>query len=304
MDDAVDRLEGARRRKRRGRQQADGQVGPRAAEAQRVEAAAVEAARRRRRARPARSRHAAIGSSSSRRQTWRSCSHEPPERRVGSEVGMHEPRPGRASGTGTAVQFVVRSLTTCAGLLERRQLVAAGAGGIEVVEQRRGRRAGEADRARSAGARARAAARRTTSGTKSRCSSRACSMRARLTCRSKYVDVDEARAVAVGARRERAHHLLLAELGADRDDLARLDVGGEADDEVGEALPGGGVEPAAPLIRLADVVDERERPVDARDDEDPLDRAPGLRAHDPQRPALATPRARWRRRGRVRRSSP
>ena len=50
------------------------------------------------------------------------------------------------------------------------------------------------------------------------------------------LDVDELRARAVGRVGDRAGQRLLAGLGADRDHLAGLDVGREADDEVGEPL--------------------------------------------------------------------
>ena len=48
-------------------------------------------------------------------------------------------------------------------------------------------------------------------------------------------DVHELRAVLVRALRDRADQVLLAWLAADRDDLPLLDVGAEADGEVGEA---------------------------------------------------------------------
>jgi hypothetical protein len=48
-------------------------------------------------------------------------------------------------------------------------------------------------------------------------------------------DVDELRARAVGGLGDRAGHVELRRLGSDGDDLARLNVGGEANDEVGVA---------------------------------------------------------------------
>src|SRR5207247_7166351 len=50
------------------------------------------------------------------------------------------------------------------------------------------------------------------------------------------VDVDELRAALVCARGQRARQLFLAEAAADVEDLARLDVGAEVDDEIGVAL--------------------------------------------------------------------
>ena len=64
-----------------------------------------------------------------------------------------------------------------------------------------------------------------------------------LDVRIEPADVDELRAVPVGARGERAHEVLLAGLAADGDDLVLLHVGAEADDEVGEAREGGVVHP-------------------------------------------------------------
>src|SRR6185503_4803356 len=56
-------------------------------------------------------------------------------------------------------------------------------------------------------------------------------------------DVDELRAVLVGAGRERADQVLLAWLAPDRDDLVLLHVGAEADDQVGEAGEVGWIHP-------------------------------------------------------------
>ena len=56
-------------------------------------------------------------------------------------------------------------------------------------------------------------------------------------------DVDEARAMAVGTRREGADEVLLARLAREGDDLVLLDVGAEADHEVGEAGKGGVIHP-------------------------------------------------------------
>jgi hypothetical protein len=49
-------------------------------------------------------------------------------------------------------------------------------------------------------------------------------------------EIDEARAVAVAARGDRACRRLAPDLAPQLDDLARLDVGAEADDEIREAL--------------------------------------------------------------------
>src|SRR6266516_3769945 len=50
------------------------------------------------------------------------------------------------------------------------------------------------------------------------------------------VDVHELRAAPVGARRQGASELLLAEAGPDVEDLAALDVGAKVDDQIGVAL--------------------------------------------------------------------
>ena len=90
--------------------------------------------------------------------------------------------------------------------------------------------------------------------------------------------------MAVGARGERAHHLLLAQLGADRDDLALLHVGGEADGEVGEALERRLVEAglAVGAGHRRWFVHQLQRLLDPRDLEDAVDGAASLGAHDGQ----------------------
>ena len=192
-------------------------------------------------------------------------------------------------GHGTIVQFVVRSLTTDAGLADER---AAGRG-RRGAGSRSSSSPGVAGpvrpmRAQRRRRRARGSARRTTAARSRASPRRRRRMPRALDVHVEVLHVDELRAVAVGAGRQRADHRLLAELGADRDDLAGLHVGREADDEVGEALEGGRVEgdvrgarhrrdgtargPAA--RRSSGVVDDLEHARDARDVEDPLDRPP------------------------------
>ena len=65
------------------------------------------------------------------------------------------------------------------------------------------------------------------------------------------LDVDELRARAVGALGDRPREVELARLGRDRDDLPRLHVGGEVDDEVRVALEDRGARPARAVGRRA-----------------------------------------------------
>ena len=105
---------------RAARQQADGEVGARAAVVERVEAALGEPLRRRRSSVSARRVQAAtrvvlvepqhVHRAAAR--AWRA-----PRRRL--EVGMDERRPRRASGTGAIVQLVVAAADDLAGLLDR-----------------------------------------------------------------------------------------------------------------------------------------------------------------------------------------
>ena len=59
-----------------------------------------------------------------------------------------------------------------------------------------------------------------------------------LDVRVEVANVNKSCAVPVGAGGQRAGHLFLADLGADRDDLPLLDVCSKADYQVGEALKG------------------------------------------------------------------
>ena len=141
------------------------------------------------------------------------------------------------------LQLVVRVVDDLAGLLQERQRVAARALGVDVVEQAGRDRAAERD------PRAALVAEREHPLAEPRRDELERVLRGVLEPRALDVDVevgrvDELRAVAVGAGGERAHDLLLADLAADRDDLAGLDVGAEADEQVGEALQRGGVEAA------------------------------------------------------------
>jgi len=61
-----------------------------------------------------------------------------------------------------------------------------------------------------------------------------------LQIRVPVVDVDELRAALVGARSDGPRELFLPEAGADIEDLTRLDVGAEVDEQVGEAFDAGG----------------------------------------------------------------
>jgi hypothetical protein len=65
-----------------------------------------------------------------------------------------------------------------------------------------------------------------------------------LRVRVEVRDVHEPRTPAVGCRRHLACHLLLAKSGADRDDLALLDVRSDSDGELGETSGAGGVQGA------------------------------------------------------------
>ena len=196
----------------------------------------------------ARERQAAIGSSSSSRQTWSrcasSCSSAAPASRSGKTTLAHA-----GVGQGAIVQFVVRSLTTLPASLsdgKRSRPTRAGS-----RSSSRPGATGPERPTRAAPTSPRASRRLPCqSGMKSRSSSRACSMRARLTHGIEVLDVDELGAVAVGARGDGADHELLARLAGDRDDLAGLHVGAESDDDVGEALEGGVVH--APRLYAAD----------------------------------------------------
>ena len=61
------------------------------------------------------------------------------------------------------------------------------------------------------------------------------SSRSRLTHWSEYQTSTKLGATLVGGARDLARQLLLADVARDADELARLDVGAEADDQVGEA---------------------------------------------------------------------
>ena len=230
----------ARGHEARGRQQPDGEVGARAVEVQGVESPGADA----------------LGGLDELVGARTPGGHgvvlvqaadvddllgEPGQRRVGVELGVHELRPrGRRAGHGGPVRRAV--VDDLAGLAQEGQLVAPDAGRVEVVEQ-----AGS-DRARQADPRGaelaeledppavprRHVVERLLVGVEE--------PRA-LDVEVEVLDVDEAGAVAVGAGGQRARQRLLAQLGADGDHLAALDVGGEPDDEVGEALERRGVEP-------------------------------------------------------------
>ena len=215
---------------------------PGAGEAQRVEAARRRARSAAPTSRPARSRQAATGSSSSRRQTWRICSPSRAERRVRRRGRGARAAPSGRVGQGTAVQFVVRVVDDRAGLLQRRQLVAARR------VRGRGRRAGPgAPGPVSADARAALAAELEHALAEpgghevERVLVGVLDARA-LDVQVEVRDVDELRARAGRrwrrARGSRSSLPISAPIG---DDLAGLDVGGEADGEVGEALEGGRV---------------------------------------------------------------
>ena len=129
----------------RAREQADGQVGARAAVVQRVEAALGQRARRRRPAcRRARARRP-TGFVLVEPQHVQELLLELGQRGVGLEVGVHELGPGRRrAGQDRPVELAAAD--DLAGLADRGQAVAAGAHRVEVVEQARGDRAGERDR--------------------------------------------------------------------------------------------------------------------------------------------------------------
>ena len=163
------------------------------------------------------------------------------ERLVLGQVREHELRPrrrraGRDRPVGRAV------VDDLAGLLQRREAVAADARGVEVLHQAGRDRTGEAD-ARGADLTQREQALAVPVGDEVEVLLARVLDAHALDPRVEVLDVDELGAAAVCALRDRPDQVLLAGLAGDGDDLARLHVGSEADDDVGEAAKRGVVHP-------------------------------------------------------------
>ena len=237
MLDAVDRLE-ARRLPARPREQADRQVGARRLVVQRVEPALGQA--------PG-DRDERVGARPPRRD--RVVLVEPQHvqqpfverclRLLDREIREHErgPRRRRRRDHRPVGRAVVDDL---ARLLDRREPILAGAHGVEVLEQARRRRPRQRDPRGPLVAQREHAGAVPLGDELERLLARVLDPRA-LDPRVEPGDVDEPRAVAIGAGGDRAHQRLLTGLAADGDDLVVLNVGAEADDEVGEALERGGI---------------------------------------------------------------
>ncbi len=158
------------------------------------------------------------------------------ERRVVVEVGVHEPRPreARARADRPVRGRVVDDL---AGLADERQLIAAGARGVDVLQQAGGDRPAQpdartvliAERDDAVAEPRRDEVERVLGGVQQALA---------LDVQVEVRHIGELRAVTVGAGGQRARDLLLADLGSDRDDLARLNVRAESDEQVGEAFEG------------------------------------------------------------------
>ena len=232
MVDPVDRLK-PRRQPARGRQEADAQVGARPLEVQRVEAQLAE---------PLADAGEHVLALPPRRDGIglvepahvQDLRPQPLERRVGLELRIDERRPGqrRARHRGPVRRARVDDL---ARLAQERQLVAPGALRVEVVEQTRRRRTGQPDprgamlaqREDPLAEPRRHVVERVLVGVED---AGALDVQVEL----RHVDVLRARAIRGGG--DRARQLELARLGGDRDDLPALHVGGEAHDELGEAV--------------------------------------------------------------------
>ena len=119
-------------------------------------------------------------------------------------------------------------------LLDERQLVAARAIGVEPCERIGRRRAGEGDPRRPLPAELEHPVAEPAGNEVERLRARMLDPRA-LRVRVEVRDVHEARTAPVGRRRHLARHLLLAERGADGDELVLLDVRAEHDGELGES---------------------------------------------------------------------
>ena len=228
-------------------QQPDGQVGARALVVQRVEAALGQALGGRDeevRARAPGGDRVVLVEAADVEQVASSCASAA----SGVEVGEDDLRPrGRRAGRDRPVRRAV--VDDLAGLLERREAVAADARGVEVLEQAGGDRAREAD-ARGADLAEREQALAVPVGDEVEVLLARVLDAGALDPGIEVLDVDELGAVAVRARRDGADHELLARLAGDRDDLPGLHVGAESDDHVGEALEGGVVH--APRLYAAD----------------------------------------------------
>jgi hypothetical protein len=214
-------------------EQADGEVGARPVVADRVEAPVAQALRH------ADQRVGALAPRGQRvvlveAQHVLELARQPLDRGVGREVGVDEAGPGdRGAGPDRPVRRALADER--ARLLEHRELVHPGARGIEVVEEARGDRPGEPD-ARRAVLAQRDHPRAVPGRDEAEGLLAGVLDAGALDPRVEPRDVHEARPVTVGARRDRARVGLLAGLAGDRDDLVRLHVGAEADEQLGEAL--------------------------------------------------------------------
>ena len=171
----------------------------------------------------ARARQAATGSSSSRRQTWTTCSASRASAASGSSSGCTSCAHAGV-GQGTAVQFVVRSLTTWPASRRNGSWSRPTRAG-----SRSSSRPGATGPVRPIRARAELAELEDPPAVPRRHVVERLLVGVQepraLDVEVEVLDVDEPRAVAVGAGGERARQRLLAQLGADGDDLAALDVG-------------------------------------------------------------------------------
>ena len=230
MLDPVDGLE-ARRAPARRRQQPDREVGAGPLVVQRVEAALRQPLRRadeRVDARPPGGDRVLLVEP----QHVQQLLLEPLE--PGAVLELREDEVGPRLRRARADRPVGRTLVDdLDALLDRRQPVLADEPGIEVDEQAGRARPGERHARGALLAERQHALAVPRRDEVERLRSRVLDPRA-LDVGIEPGDVDELRAVPVGARRERAHEVLLAGLAADRDDLVRLHVGAEADGEVGE----------------------------------------------------------------------
>ena len=207
------------------------------------------------------------------------------ERLVRRQVREHELGPrGRRAGRDRPVRRAV--VDDLARLLERGEAVAADAGRVEVLHQAGRGRAGEPD-ARGADLAEREQALAVPVGDEVEVLLARVLDAGALDPRVEPLDVDELRAAPVGALRDRADHVLLAGLAGDRDHLAGLDVGAEADDDVGEAAKRGVIHPSH-LTEVRRVVERAQQPRAVRQHDQAGDRAV-VGVHERERAGCRSP---------------
>jgi hypothetical protein len=177
-----------------------------------------------------------------RRREARALALEALERLARIEVRVDDLRPrGRRARRDRPVRRAV--VDDLAGLLEHREAVAAHARGVEVLHQAGRGGPGQAD-AGGADLAEREQPLAVPVGDEVEVLLARVLDASALDPRVEPLDVDELRAAAVGALRDRPDHVLLAGLTGDGDHLAGLHVGAEADDDVGEATERGVIHPS------------------------------------------------------------